>query len=217
MGRAGPRRAPHRAGARSCPTPPGSSPSGQRRRTPRTHQQAEHGDRPFRPRWRAMPCPRQSPQRSPWRQRRMGRGIRRGHASLRSQTPPPARTPAGRNVRPAIGLLQLVRNSVQMVTRAYPVVVDLEVELRTHGYRVTTARRAVWDVLSATGDHLTAPSITSRVHAVDPSINGASVYRALTLFAELGLVRESATRMRRRGSRSTTTLPFTSCAPNVDG
>ena len=69
-----------------------------------------------------------------------------------------------------------------MVTRAYPVVVDLEVELRTHGYRVTTARRAVWDVLSATGDHLTAPSITSRVHAV---------YRALTLFAELGLVRES--------------------------
>ena len=49
----------------------------------------------------------------------------------------------------------------------------------------------VWEVLSAAGDHLTAPSITSRVHAVDPSINGASVYRALTLFAELGLVRES--------------------------
>ena len=78
-----------------------------------------------------------------------------------------------------------------MVSSAYPVGVDLEVELRTHGYRVTTARRVVWDVLSATGDHLTAPSITSRVHAVDPSINGASVYRALTLFAELGLVRES--------------------------
>ncbi len=78
-----------------------------------------------------------------------------------------------------------------MVCSAYPVGVDLEVELRTHGYRVTTARRVVWEVLSATGDHLTAPSITSRVHAVDPSINGASVYRALTLFAELGLVRES--------------------------
>ena len=78
-----------------------------------------------------------------------------------------------------------------MVSSAYPVGVDLEVELRTHGYRVTTARRVVWDVLSAAGDHLTAPSITSRVHAVDPSINGASVYRALTLFAELGLVRES--------------------------
>jgi Fe2+ or Zn2+ uptake regulation protein len=78
-----------------------------------------------------------------------------------------------------------------MTTLAYAVAVDLEPELRTHGYRVTTARRAVWDVLSANGDHLTAPAITSRVHAFDPSINGASVYRALTLFAELGLVRES--------------------------
>lgn len=78
-----------------------------------------------------------------------------------------------------------------MAPRAYAVAVDFEFELRSHGHRVTTARRVVWDVLSATGEHLTAPAITSRVHVVDPSINGASVYRALTLFAELGLVRES--------------------------
>ena len=152
----------------------------------RTRRRAAHGDRPIRPHWHAMPCPTRSLQRSPWRQRQTGRGIHRGHAFLRSTTPPPACTPAASNVCPSLGLLQLVRNSVPMVSSAYPVGVDLEVELRTHGYRVTTARRVVWEVLSAAGDHLTAPSITSRVHAVDPSINGASVYRALTLFAELG-------------------------------
>ena len=49
----------------------------------------------------------------------------------------------------------------------------------------------VWDVLAAAGEHLSAQAITSRVHDVDPSINESSVYRALTLFADVGLVRES--------------------------
>jgi len=69
--------------------------------------------------------------------------------------------------------------------------VDLEAALRDRGCRVTRARRVVWDVLVATGEHLSAPAITSRVHDVDPAINTSSVYRALTLFADLGLVRES--------------------------
>ena len=63
--------------------------------------------------------------------------------------------------------------------------------MRDRGCRVTRARRVVWDVLVATGEHLSAPAITSRVHDVDPAINTSSVYRALTLFADLGLVRES--------------------------
>lgn len=68
---------------------------------------------------------------------------------------------------------------------------DLETALRAKGCRVTRARRVVWDVLSDAGEHLSAPSIADRVRAVDPAINQSSVYRALTVFAEVGLVRES--------------------------
>ena len=68
---------------------------------------------------------------------------------------------------------------------------DLEVALRTHGWRVTRARRVVWDVLVGSGEHLSAQEITQRVHDIDPSINESSVYRTLTVFADLGLVRES--------------------------
>lgn len=63
--------------------------------------------------------------------------------------------------------------------------------MRSHGSRVTSARRVVWDVLTAAGEHLNAQAITDRVHAIDATINESSVYRTLTLFAELGLVRES--------------------------
>ena len=68
---------------------------------------------------------------------------------------------------------------------------DLDDELRAHGLRVTKARRVVWDVLESAHEHLTTPSIVDRVHEVDPAINESSVYRTLTTFAELGLVRES--------------------------
>ena len=46
-------------------------------------------------------------------------------------------------------------------------------------------------MLSTAGGHLTVEQIADRVKAIDPGINLASVYRALTLFAELGLARES--------------------------
>ncbi len=68
---------------------------------------------------------------------------------------------------------------------------DLETALRDHGCRVTQARRVVWDVLDHADQHLSAHEVTERVHKVDATINVSSVYRALTVFAELGLVRES--------------------------
>ena len=68
---------------------------------------------------------------------------------------------------------------------------DIEEALRTHGHRVTGPRRAVWEVLEGTDVHLSAQQIAERVGAIDPTINRSSVYRALTLFDELGLVRES--------------------------
>lgn len=64
-------------------------------------------------------------------------------------------------------------------------------ELRARGVRVTQPRQLVWDVLSASDGHLSAAEVVQRVQARDPGINQSSVYRALALFAELELVRES--------------------------
>jgi Fur family ferric uptake transcriptional regulator len=69
--------------------------------------------------------------------------------------------------------------------------VELERALRDHGHRVTRPRQVVWDVLTGSDRHLSAPEIIELVHERDPSINASSTYRVLTLLAELSLVRES--------------------------
>jgi Fur family ferric uptake transcriptional regulator len=69
--------------------------------------------------------------------------------------------------------------------------VELETVLRAGGSRVTRPRQVVWDVLLSTDRHLNAQEITERVRSIDNGINMSSVYRTLTLFAELDLVRES--------------------------
>lgn len=63
--------------------------------------------------------------------------------------------------------------------------------LREHGYRLTRPRQVVWEVLREAGGHLTAEQIADRVEEVSPGVNLASVYRSLSLLAELDLVRES--------------------------
>lgn len=68
---------------------------------------------------------------------------------------------------------------------------ELEVVLRDHGYRLTSPRWLVWSVLRSAGSHLTAEEISARVNEADPTVNISSVYRALTLFEDLDLVRES--------------------------
>lgn len=68
---------------------------------------------------------------------------------------------------------------------------DAATVLRRHGQRVTGARAAVWDVLCEAQEHLTAEAVAERVVAVDGSINLASVYRSLSLFEEIGEVRQS--------------------------
>ncbi len=68
---------------------------------------------------------------------------------------------------------------------------DIAQTLRGHGLRMTEARRLVWEALETAGDHVTAQQVADRVQASDPSVNLSSVYRSLSLFAELGLVRES--------------------------
>jgi Fur family transcriptional regulator, ferric uptake regulator len=68
---------------------------------------------------------------------------------------------------------------------------DLGLVLRDHGYRLTSPRWLVWSVLRSAGGHLTAEEIARQVNEADPTINISSVYRSLTLFEDLDLVRES--------------------------
>jgi len=68
---------------------------------------------------------------------------------------------------------------------------SLGAELRRHGHRLTRPRELVWATLHSGDRHLTVEQIASQVHAIDPGVNVASVYRSLTLFAELDLARES--------------------------
>lgn len=63
--------------------------------------------------------------------------------------------------------------------------------LRDHGYRLTSPRWQVWSVLRSANGHLTAEEIARKVNDADPTVNISSVYRSLTLFEDLDLVRES--------------------------
>ncbi len=68
---------------------------------------------------------------------------------------------------------------------------DVGHRLRGEGYRLTPQRQLVWSVLRAADHHLTAEQIHERVSRTVPDFNVASVYRTLTLLAELGLAKEA--------------------------
>jgi Fur family ferric uptake transcriptional regulator len=67
---------------------------------------------------------------------------------------------------------------------------DVAHRLRSSGYRLTPQRQLVWDVLRHSDHHLSAEQIHERVSQTVPEFNVASVYRTLTLLAELGLANE---------------------------
>ncbi|MDJ0960819.1 MAG: Fur family transcriptional regulator [Acidimicrobiia bacterium] len=71
------------------------------------------------------------------------------------------------------------------------VATELKTALGEAGHRLTGPRLAVWDVVASSRSHLTAEEIAESVRDRDPTVNLSSVYRSLSLFAELGLVRES--------------------------
>lgn len=68
---------------------------------------------------------------------------------------------------------------------------ELGTVLRDHGFRLTSPRWLVWSVLRSAAGHLTAEQVAEQVNATDPTVNISSVYRSLTLFEDLDLVRES--------------------------
>ena len=56
------------------------------------------------------------------------------------------------------------------------------------GYRVTRQRALILDAVCAAGGHTPLSEIAARVQRADRSIDRSTVYRALRLFVELGLV-----------------------------
>lgn len=67
---------------------------------------------------------------------------------------------------------------------------DVAHRLRDSGYRLTPQRQLVWDALRQADQHLTAEDIHGAVTKIVPDFNLTSVYRTLSLLAELGLVKE---------------------------
>ena len=67
---------------------------------------------------------------------------------------------------------------------------DVGHRLRDEGYRLTPQRQLVWEVLRNAEHHLTAEDILAEVSRTVPDFNVASVYRTLTLLAELDLAKE---------------------------
>lgn len=66
--------------------------------------------------------------------------------------------------------------------------------LKRHGYKLTTQRRAVLDVLAHSQDHLTTAAVYERVHREHPSIGLVTIYRTLEILAKIGLICEVHTR-----------------------
>jgi len=61
-------------------------------------------------------------------------------------------------------------------------------ELRAQGTRITNARVAILEVLSATDAHLSADDVAQAVNAIQPRVHRATVYRTLESLVTAGLV-----------------------------
>ena len=66
---------------------------------------------------------------------------------------------------------------------------QLEQALAARGYRMTAARRAILDALTAAPAHLTADELADAVRGVAPGVGRMTVYRTLDLLCEIGLLR----------------------------
>ena len=60
--------------------------------------------------------------------------------------------------------------------------------LKSKGFKLTPQRRAVLEVLTSSGDHLTAAEIYERAHKLNPRIGLATVYRTLDILLDMSLV-----------------------------
>ena len=64
--------------------------------------------------------------------------------------------------------------------------------IRARGRRVTRQRALIWQaLLRAEGGHLSAREVAEAVHAEAPELHQATIYRALDVFVDDGLVRRT--------------------------
>lgn len=62
--------------------------------------------------------------------------------------------------------------------------------LNSKGLRVTNQRLAIFDAAYEHPDHFTAEDLLDRAREIDDSVSRATVYRALPILTESGLIRE---------------------------
>ena len=62
--------------------------------------------------------------------------------------------------------------------------------LRQHGYKLTSQRRAIGQVIASSSDHLTPADIYARLHQDHPNIGLVTIYRTLEILDKLGLICE---------------------------
>ncbi len=61
--------------------------------------------------------------------------------------------------------------------------------LRAAGYKLTTARQTVLEVIQRLGGHVTSTQVLEAVAQTNPAIGRASVFRTLDLFTRLAIIR----------------------------
>ena len=66
--------------------------------------------------------------------------------------------------------------------------IDLETLCNQKGLRITEQRRVIARVLSEAEDHPDVEKVYARASAIDPGISIATVYRAVRLFEEAGIL-----------------------------
>ena len=68
---------------------------------------------------------------------------------------------------------------------------DIPLRLRARGLRWTPQRRVLLDVLAQMDGHVTGADIVDGCRAIDPATTPSTVYRALDVLEELGVVSHS--------------------------
>ena len=62
-------------------------------------------------------------------------------------------------------------------------------KLQEHGYRLTGARKAIFEALASSEGHVSADELVELVHQDAPGVGRMTVYRTLDLLTQLGLIR----------------------------
>ncbi|MDY6787843.1 MAG: Fur family transcriptional regulator [candidate division WOR-3 bacterium] len=95
--------------------------------------------------------------------------------------------------------------------------------MRNRGYRMTSAREAILDVLSKETKHLSAKEVYSKVLLIEPGTGLTTVYRTLETLSEMGIVNKieigdktSRYELIREGHRHHHHIICTNCSKVID-